>query len=127
LHGPLAELDARVTAAWESDPTGDDWCAKNGIRRAESAESVARECDAVIVLAPDNIDAHAGLCPPVFPAGKPVFIDKLLATGVDEGQAILGQAKAHGVPVFSASSLRYAVELEAALADAGTGSEAFGR
>ena len=41
LRGPLAGLGATVTAAWESDPTGEDWCAKHDVPRANSAAAVA--------------------------------------------------------------------------------------
>jgi len=117
LHGLLADQDARVMLAWESDPTGEDWCAKNGIRRADSAEAVAKECDVVMVLAPDNIDAHLGLCARVFPSGKPALVDKFLAPNLREAKEIVDLAKAHGNKLFSASSLRFAVELKDALKD----------
>jgi predicted dehydrogenase len=128
LHGPLEDLGARVTGAWESDPTGDDWCAKNGIPRAGSPEAVAADSDAVIVLAPDNIDAHLALCRSVFAAGKPVMVDKFLSPTLAEAEEILRLAREHGVPVFPSSSLRFAVELEAALAQApGSPAEAYAR
>ena len=120
LHGPLADQDARVMLAWESDPTGEDWCKKNGIPRAASAEEVAQQCDAVMVLAPDNIDAHLALCRKVFPAGKRTLVDKFLAPNVAEARQIVELAQQHQVALFSASSLRFAVELEAALKEAAT-------
>jgi hypothetical protein len=115
LHGPLADLEARVVAAWESDPTGDDWCRKNEIPRYESAAAVSEAVDAVFVLAPDNIDAHPTLTREVFPAGKPTVVDKFLGPNLDTAQKILANAQDHGVSVFSASALRFAVELQAAL------------
>jgi len=128
LHGPLTELGARVSLAWESDPTGEDWCAKNAIPRAESAAEVAERCDAVMVLAPDNIEAHAELCAHVFPSGKRCLVDKFLAPTREEAGRIVDLAARHGVELFSASSLRFAVELEAALAEAeGPAVEAYGR
>lgn len=128
LHGPLADLGARVTAAWESDPTGEDWCAKNGIARAGSAGAVAEACDAVIVLAPDNIEAHLDLCRMVFPAGRPVVVDKFLAPDLESARRIAAEAEQHGVRLFSASGLRFAVELEAALSQPGVApTEAYAR
>jgi len=128
LHGPLAAEDVQVTAAWESDPTGDDWCAKNGVRRAESAAEVAGECDAIIVLAPDNVDAHLALCEPVLAQGKPTMVDKFLAPDLETARRIVDLAEVRNAPLFSASSLRFAVELEAALAEAGGPiTEAYGR
>jgi predicted dehydrogenase len=115
LQGPVAEEGAQIVSAWESDPTGEDWCARNGIPRAESAAAVAEQCDGVMVLAPDNIDAHLALCQEVFPAGKPVVVDKFLATRFDEAKEIMRLAREAGVPLFSSSSLRFAVELESAL------------
>lgn len=116
LHGPLAHLEARIVTAWESDPTGDDWCARQGVKRAAGPAEVAAGCDAVMVLAPDNVEAHRELCAAVLPAGRPTFVDKFLAPTAADARAIAGLAGQHGAPLFSASSLRFAVELEAALA-----------
>ncbi len=128
LRGPLADLGAEVTSAWESDPTGEDWCAKNGIARAESAAAVARGSDAVIVLAPDNIDAHLSLCRQVLPAGKPTMVDKFLAPTLAEARLIVDDAERHGVRLLSASGLRFAVELGTALSGGeGRPAEAFAR
>lgn len=127
LHGPLADLGARVTCAWESDPTGDDWCAGKEVKRCGSAAEVAREADAVIVLAPDNIEAHEALFAEVVGAGKPVMVDKFLATTPAGARQIVGQAEAAGIRIFSSSSLRFAVEAEAALADLPRVDEAFAR
>lgn len=128
LHGPLADLGARVGVAWESDPTGEDWCQKNGVPRAGSAAEVAEACDAVMVLAPDNIDKHMDLCGMVFPAGRPVLVDKFLAPDFEGARWITREAEKHGVRLFSASGLRFAVELEAALSQPGVApTEAYAR
>ena len=122
------ELGARVVSAWESHPTGDDWCVQNAVPRAESPAAVAAAADAVIVLAPDNIDAHPDLCRQVFPAGKPVMVDKFLAPNLHEAREIVEMAEQRSVRLFSASGLRFAVEMEAALAEAGEApSQAFAR
>jgi hypothetical protein len=91
----------------------------NKIPRANSAMAVAEHVDAVMVLAPDNIDTHLTLCKQVFPARKPCLVDKFLATTVKDANAILDLAKQNGVKLFSSSSLRFAVELEAAKAKTG--------
>lgn len=128
LHGPLADLAARITAAWESDPTGEDWCAKNGVPRLDSAAAVAQECDAVMVLAPDNVEAHLELCRRIFPGGKRTLVDKFLGPDLDQAEQIVRLAGESGVALFSASSLRFAVELETALASTGgSPEEAFAR
>lgn len=117
LRGPLADLGAVITTAWESHPTDGrpDWCLTNGVERAPSAEAVAETCDAVLVMAPDNIEVHLDLCSRVFPAGKPCLVDKYLADTRAEAEAILHLAEQHRVKLFSASSLWFSVELEAAL------------
>lgn len=128
LHEQLAAEGARVVAAWESNPTGEDWCEKNKVPRLGSAAAVAEACDAVMVLAPDNIDAHLSLCRQVFPAGRPTLVDKFLAPTLDEARKIVDLAEKHRVRIFSASSLRFAGELQAALKEAGSQpTEAFAR
>lgn len=112
LRGPLKDMGAEVTAAWESSPTGDDWCAKNDVRRARSAAEVAERADAVIVLAPDNIEDHLVLCREVLPFGKPTAIDKALAFNMADAKAIVELAKKHNTPITSSSALAFAVELE---------------
>ena len=115
LRGPLAAEEVVVTAAWESNPTGEDWCEKNAVRRAESIEDAIRDADAVMLLAPDNMDVHLLFAEAVLPAGKPTLIDKFLAPTVEEARQIVEIATRHGTPILSASGLRYAVELEAAM------------
>ena len=120
IHGPLADQDCRVVLAWESDPAGDeDWCAKNQVRKASSAADVAKDCDAVFVLAPDNVDAHLALCQAVFPAGKPTVVDKFLAPDLRSAKAIVSLAEKHDVKLSSASGLRFAVEVEEVLPSLG--------
>jgi predicted dehydrogenase len=127
LHGPLAGLGAEVTCAWESNPTGDDWCAAKGVARCNSAAEVAAQVDAVIVLAPDNVEEHEGLFAQVVGAGKPVMVDKFLATTPTGARKIIDQAREAGIRIFSASSLRFAVEVEAALSGGEKVDEAFAR
>ncbi|MFN3649625.1 MAG: Gfo/Idh/MocA family oxidoreductase [Armatimonadota bacterium] len=129
LRGPLADLDGRVVAAWESNPSGDeDWCEKHGVTRAESAVEVAAACDAVMVLAPDNIEMHLALCREVLPSGTPCFIDKFLAPTLGEAQKIIEMAEEYDAWLFSASALRFAEELQESMSKARSApSEAFAR
>jgi predicted dehydrogenase len=115
LRGPLAGEEVEVVAAWESDPIGEDWCAKTGVRRADSIQDAIGGVDAVMLLAPDNIDAHLKLAREVLPAGMPTLIDKFLAPTVAEAREIAALAEKHGAPLLSASGLRYAVELDAVM------------
>jgi predicted dehydrogenase len=128
LRGPLAGEEVEVVSAWESDPVGDeDWCAKQNIRRAESIEDAVREADAVVVLAPDNVEDHAKLCSAVLPFGKITMIDKFLAPTNEEAKQIVDLAARHNAPLFSSSALRYAVELESAMDELRAGEVSEGR
>jgi hypothetical protein len=113
--GLLRERGHEVVA-YESHPadTG-DWCAANGVPRAKSPDEALEQAEAVMVLAPDNIEAHLELCFAVLAAGKPVWVDKLLAANVDEANRIVRMAEYHSTPLTAGSSLRHAVELEAAM------------
>lgn len=128
LHTDLASEEVRVVAAWESHPTGEDWCQKNSVERKGSIAEVVQSVDAVIVLAPDNLAEHLALCEQVLPAGKPTFIDKLLSPNPSDAEQIVQIAQQHATPITSSSALRFAVELEAMRpALTGAVSEAFAR
>lgn len=128
LRGPLADEEVEVVSAWESDPLGEeDWCAKNGVRRADSIEDAVTSADCVVVLAPDNVEDHPELCSVVLPFGKTTMIDKFLAPTYQEAKSIVDLAAKHGAPIWSSSSLRYAVELESAMEELLSGKVTEGR
>lgn len=101
--------------AFETDPLDGDWCAANGVRRADGVDEAVEAADAVMLLAPDDIDAHLELALAAVPSGKPLWIDKQVAPTVDETLRILRAAEYHSTPITAGSSLRHAVELEDAL------------
>lgn len=104
--------------AHETDPTpGSDWCADHGVTRAASAAEAVEQADAVLVLAPDNLDTHFATAQQVLPVGKPVVFDKLLALDPAEAWQIVDLAERHGTRIFSGSALRYAAEAEDLLHD----------
>ena len=115
LRGELSGSGLEVCCAFETDPTGDDWCEKNGVARAATLREAVEGADGIIVLAPDNIETHRAFADQVLPLGKPTIFDKLLASTRDDARAIIKLAQQNNAPIFSSSSLRYAVELEAAL------------
>lgn len=111
-----------IVAAYESHPDDqEDWCTKNNIPKAQSAAEVVEKSDAIIVLAPDNIEAHLALSKEAVQCGKPVLIDKALAKTVEDARKIIADAKAAGTPIMSASSLRFSVELEQLISRVGEG------
>lgn len=101
-----------IVAAYESEPEGDDWCAKNGVPRASSAAEVVEKADAILVLAPDNTETHLVLGREALKSGKPVFFDKTLSSTMEDAREIVRLARENKTPIFSSSSLRFSVELE---------------
>src|SRR5579863_1671434 len=69
--------------------------------------TLCRKVDGVLLESGDG-RVHLAQIKPVISAGKPVFIDKPLASTLDDAREIARLAKAAGVPWFSASSLRFA-------------------
>lgn len=86
-----------------------------GVEILDTPEAVAEQSDLVFI---ETIDGrvHADLFKRIAPFGKPVFIDKPLAVGLSDAQEILTLANESGIPVMSCSALRYADNLQAALA-----------
>jgi len=110
-----------VIAAYESNAEGEDWCAKNNVPRAQSSAEVVEKSDAIIVLAPDNVDAHVELSKEALQSKKPVLIDKVLAKSVEDARKIVADAQTAGTPIMSSSSLRFSTELEQLLSLVGEG------
>jgi len=69
--------------------------------------TLCRKVDGVLLESGDG-RVHLAQVKPVIAAGKPVFIDKPLASTLEDAREIGRLAKAAGVPWFSASSLRFA-------------------
>ncbi|MFP4249005.1 MAG: Gfo/Idh/MocA family protein [Armatimonadota bacterium] len=74
--------------------------------------------DAALVCSRDGA-LHYRQAAPFLEEGVPVFVDKPFALSLDDAQDMLGLALATGAPVMSASGLRYAEEIEAALREIG--------
>jgi len=68
--------------------------------------SLCRKVDAVLIESVDG-RAHLEQAKAVIAAGKPMFIDKPLASTLEDARMIAKLAKDAGVPWFSSSSLRY--------------------
>lgn len=108
----LSNEQVKISFAWESNPTGDDWCLKNNVKKCASPEEVTKESDVIMVMAPDNVDFHKEFCQKVLPFKKPTFIDKFLSQSYAEAGVIVNLAKQSGTPIMSSSALAFAVELE---------------
>lgn len=98
-----------------------------GVEVVSSIDELLKRVD-VVLLETNDGRLHLEQALQVFRAGKPVFIDKPVAGSLADAIAIYDAARHYRVPVFSASSLRYAKGAQAARAGAlgqVTGADAF--
>lgn len=110
---------ARVVAAYKGgspdvessykrvDKFADELRTKWKIEFVSDIATLCRKVDGVLLESGDG-RVHLAQVKPVIAAGKPVFIDKPLASTLEDAREIARLAKAAGVPWFSASSLRFA-------------------
>jgi predicted dehydrogenase len=85
---------------------------KLGVEVVGSIEDLLGRVD-VVLLETNDGRPHLEQALEVFRAGKPVFIDKPVAASLADAVAIYDAARKYHVPVFSASSLRYAAGAQA--------------
>ncbi len=79
---------------------------KWGVKVYDTIEALCRDVDAVLLESVDG-RPHLAQARPVIEAGKPLYIDKPMAGSLADVREIFRLAEAKGVPVFSASSLRF--------------------
>lgn len=77
-----------------------------GIRMAGSIEQMLDGVDVVLLESVDG-RRHLAELKPVVAAGKPVYIDKPFAAGLDDAREMVRLIKAAKLPAFSSSSLRF--------------------
>ncbi len=83
-----------------------------GVEIVDSIDELLKRVDAVLLETNDG-RPHLEQVMPVFKAGKPVFIDKPVAGSLSDAIKIYAESKRLGVPVFSASSLRFSKDVQA--------------
>jgi hypothetical protein len=81
---------------------------KYGVEIVGSIAELCARVDGVLLTSVDG-RVHLAQAREIIAAGKPMFIDKPLASTLDDAREIARLAKAAGVPWFSTSTLRYAV------------------
>ncbi|MDD4109198.1 MAG: Gfo/Idh/MocA family oxidoreductase, partial [Prolixibacteraceae bacterium] len=77
-----------------------------GVKISGSIEEMLTMVD-VVLLETNDGRRHFEQAIPVLKAGKRMFIDKPMAASLADAMAIFDASDKYGVPVFSASSLRY--------------------
>lgn len=106
----------RVTAlvrADDDDALTERLAALGGIDTIVSdAADLLTQVDAFIVTSRDGA-RHRALAVPFLESGIPVWVDKPLATTVDDARAIQAAAEAGGTVVTSSSALRWAPDVDA--------------
>jgi predicted dehydrogenase len=82
--------------------------------RVELVESIEALCDKVDAVLLESVDGrpHLDQLRPVFKARKRVFVDKPLTVSYAAAREIARLSRESGVPFFSASSLRYAADIQ---------------
>jgi predicted dehydrogenase len=93
---------------------------KEGVEIADSIEAMLEKVD-VVLLETNDGNPRLEQARKVIAAGKPFFIDKPVAASFKDTKTIYQEAKAAGVPIFSASSLRYMANAQAVRYDSKIG------
>jgi len=86
---------------------------KFGVTVYDSIEELCRNVDAVMLESVDG-RPHLEQVKPVLRAKKPVYVDKPVAGSLSDVREIFRLARQARVPLFSASSLRYAASTQSA-------------
>lgn len=103
-----ADKRARVVGVMGPDGTAEKVAAEAGVDFiAKDASDFFGKVDAMMITCRHG-SRHAAFARPFIEAGMPMFIDKPLTSDLNEAAALLGLAKAGGVPVCGGSGCKYA-------------------
>lgn len=86
-----------------------------GIDVLDRPEDLLGRIDGVLIESVDG-SVHRERALPFIEAGVPVWIDKPLACSTEDARALVAAARQRGVPLFSASSLRFDLPVQEVLA-----------
>jgi Oxidoreductase family, NAD-binding Rossmann fold len=103
FKGGSPDVESSITRV---DKFAEEIRTKYGVEIVPDIETLLQKVDAVLIESVDG-RAHLPQARKVIAAKKPLFIDKPLASTLDDARAIAKLAKEAGVPWFSTSSLRY--------------------
>ncbi len=118
--GSVGIPGVRITHIWTDSPADAPSVAAaslipNILARPEDAIG---EVDAVVIATDDGLD-HVRRARPFVEVGLPVFVDKPLATSLEDLRAFV-QWEKNGARILSSSGLRYAPEFDPLLANPGS-------
>lgn len=104
---------ARVVKLWGDDrKAAGEIAAELDAEACAGPEEVCAGVDAVLVLNRNGAD-HPGYARLAIERGCPTFVDKPLADDLADARSIVALAHERGVPLFSCSSMRFALEVMA--------------
>ena len=83
-----------------------------GVELVDKPEDIIGKVDGVLVESVDG-SVHYERAKPFIEAGLPTYIDKPFACSLKDAKALVELGEKKGVPLFSSSSLRYALEVVA--------------
>ncbi|MEX0777549.1 MAG: Gfo/Idh/MocA family oxidoreductase [Phycisphaeraceae bacterium] len=108
LRDKLADRGCQIVGgtALEHEPSR-RWAGEMNLPYFDDIAQLDAQVDGYIILAPNNPELHLKLCEMTFPFGKPTYVDKTFAPDLATAQAIFTLADKHGVPVQTASALRF--------------------
>ena len=86
----------------------------------DSVDALAEQVDGLLLLSDDG-GMHLDRVKRVVDKGLPVFCDKPLEGSTATARELVDLCREHNCPLFSGSSLRFSVELQALETDAGAG------
>ncbi|HWV24818.1 MAG TPA: Gfo/Idh/MocA family oxidoreductase [Thermomicrobiales bacterium] len=91
-----------------------------GVELVDRPEDLIGQIDAVLIESNEG-GVHRERALPFIEAGLPTFIDKPLASSVEDAVALVEAADRTGIPLLSASALRFAADVVNARDDASIG------
>jgi predicted dehydrogenase len=124
VNGPVGKLDgARVVVAMPissvmvSKEVLEDNVEKTralGIKIVHKSEELASNADGILILHDDG-SQHLALAKRFVSLGKPIFVDKPLEVSTGKARALVELCRENRCAVFTASSLRFSLELRKTL------------
>jgi len=87
-----------------------------GIEIVSSPDTFANNVDGILILHDDGAK-HLELAEMVIHLGKPIFVDKPLEANTSSAKKLVELCTSQGCPLFTASSLRFSIEMQSVLAD----------
>ncbi|MEM2935956.1 MAG: Gfo/Idh/MocA family oxidoreductase [Candidatus Bathyarchaeia archaeon] len=84
---------------------------KYGVQIVDAPDEMIGKVDAILLEFQEG-DSHLENAQPFLKAGLPTFIDKPFTCSVRDARKLAKLAKSQGTPLFSSSSLRYALEIQ---------------